>query len=228
MSKVTPAILKATINETVKKTLAENKQVQRVMLESRVALINEMVEINEADWMDRARNYFKNKYLSADQKVKDFYNKNVLVNPQHITSDPGQVTNLLNKQIANTRKQVTNFKADAIRSSTTINNLQNHVFDLFGKFFNLLDSLPQDQRGKYEREVLQVVGMFFKALMEEKKRIEVYLQTLSQEAGTQGYNLAQDAEALASYRPEARPTVQGGRVVEPEEETAPGFAGARV
>jgi len=229
MSKVTPALLKATINESVKKALSENKQVQRIMLENRVVLINEMLDLNEADWIDRAKSWVKNKYLGADMKAKDFYNKNVLVDPQHRTSDPKQVQGLLDKTIANARKQVTSFKADAIRSSQAINTLQNSVFDLFGKFYNLLDSLPQESRGKYEREVLQVVGMFYNALMEEKKRIEVYLSAMAKEAGTQGYNLEQDAEALAGYRPEATPRVVGSRVVDAEDEPAtPGFAGARV
>jgi hypothetical protein len=228
-NKVTPALLKAAINESVKKSLAENKNVQRVMLEGRIVLINEMLDLNEADWLDRARHWVKNKYLGATDAAKDYYNKNVLVNPQHITSNPQQVQNLLNKQIAATRKSVTAFKADAIRSSQAINNLQDSVFDLFGKFFNLLDSLPQETRGQYEREVMQVVGMFYKALMEEKKRIEVYLSALAKETGTQGYNLGQEGEAMASYAPAAAPRVVGSRVVDAEDEpvASPGMAGAR-
>jgi hypothetical protein len=238
MSKVTPAILKATIQESVRTALVENKNVQRTILESRVALINEMIEINEVEWVDRARKWLKNKAWGAEQGAKDFYRNKVQINPKAIIDDPGNVASLMDTTIAKAKKDVTAFKADALRSSEAINKLQNSVFDLFGKFNNLQDKLPQDEngnkiRGKYEREVMQVVGMFYVALMEEKKRIEVYLSALAQEAGAKGYNLGQSATAFAGYRPERTPKVVGSRVVEPEDEpvarpaVASGFRGAR-
>lgn len=221
--------LKATIQESVKQALVEDVSVRRAILENRVALINEMIDLSEADWMDRARSWIKNKYLGADQAVKDTYRNKVQVNPQQITNDPKRVSGLLDQSLAKTKKEVMAFKADALRSSEAINRLQDSVFDLFGKFFHLLDSIPPEARGKYEREVMQVVGAFYSALMEEKKRIEVYISALAKEAGTQGYNLGQSATAMAGYKPQAAPSVVGSRVVDPEAEDAPisGLAGAR-
>lgn len=214
---LTPAMLKAVLNESVKVSLAENKSVQKVMLESRLVLINEMIDLDEADFLDRARKWIKNKYYGAQQAASNAYQNKFLVNPEQMMNDPRQVQGLMDKAIAKAKKDVTSFKADALRSSQAINQLQNTVFDMFGKFFNVLDSLPPESKGKYEREVMQVMGMFYKALMEEKKRIEVYLSALAREAGTQGYNLGQSAEAMASFSPEARPRVVGSRVVDPEE-----------
>lgn len=229
MTKITPAVLKATIQESVRTALVENRNVQRVILENRVALINEMIDLDEAEWLKRAGNWIKNKVWGAEQGAKDFYRNKVQVNPRGIIDNPQNVSKLLDTTIAKAKKDVVAFKADALRSSEAINKLQNSVFDLFGKFFNLLDKMPEESRGKYEREVMQIVGMFYNALMEEKKRIEVYLSALARQAGSQGYNLGQSAPALAGYRPERAPRVVGSRVVDPAEEDEPatGLTGAR-
>lgn len=217
--------IKTTINESIRDILKENKNVQRTVLENRVKLIEDMIALDELGFLNKAKNYIKNKAWGAEKGAKDWFGKNVLVNPSDMIGDTKQVGGLLDQNIANAKKQVTAFKADALRSSEAINKLQNSVFDLFGKFYNLLDDMPQESRGRYEREVMQVVGMFYNALMEEKKRIEVYLSALAREAGTQGYNLGQSAQALAAYRPERAPKVVGSRVVEPEASpNAPGIA----
>jgi len=131
--------------------------------------------------------------------------------------DPSQVSRSLDKDIARAMKAVTSFKQDALRSSQTINSLQTVIHDLFGRYFTLLDNLPPETKGKYEREVMKIVGMFYIALMEEKKRIEVYVSSLAREVGAQGYNLGAAARQLANYRPEKAPVVSGSRVLEPEE-----------
>lgn len=216
--------LKTAINESIVSVLKENKDVQRVVLENRIKLIEDMIALDELGFLNKAKNYLRNKAWGAEKGAKDWFGKNILVNPSNMMGDPKQVGGLLDKTIANAKKEVTAFKADALRSSEAINKLQNSVFDLFGKFYNLLDEMPPEARGRYEREVMQVVGMFYNALMEEKNRIEVYISALAREAGTQGYNLGQSARALAAYRPEERPRVVGSRVVEPSAAGAPSIA----
>lgn len=216
--------IKQAINESVLSVLKENKDVQRTVLENRVKLIEEMIALDELGFLDKAKNYLRNKAWGAEKSAKDWFGKNVLVNPSDVVGDPQQVGGLLDKTIASAKKDVMAFKADALRSSEHINKLQNSVFDLFGKFYNLLDEMPPESRGRYEREVMQIVGMFYNALMEEKKRIEVYISALAREAGTQGYDLGQSARALAAYRPEERPRVVGSRVVEPSTSGSPSIA----
>lgn len=233
--KISEKKLKAAINEGVERALWENKDVQRVVLETRLAQINEALSLDEAEWFKRAKNWLKNKVYGGEMAAKDFVRNKVLVNPNMI-DDPSQVSKSLDKDIAKAMSAVTSFKADALRSSQTINSLQTVIHDLFGRYFTLLDNLPPETKGKYEREVMKIVGMFYIALMEEKKRIEVYVSSLAREVSAQGYNLGTAARQLANYRPERGPVVSGGRVVEPEEspetDTPGGFlspemAGAR-
>ena len=223
------------IQESVREALMENVNIRKVILENRLTLLNEMIELDEAEWLQKAKDWFhrgrtgaKNAYLGASDAASKAYQDNVLVNPEKIISDSGQSVGLVSKAIAKSMADVTAFKADALRSSGNISKLQDSVFDMFGKFFNLLDSIPGEQKGKLEREVMQVMGMFYNALMEEKKRVEVYLSALAREAGSQGYNLGQSSTAMAGYRPEKTAQVVGGRVEEPEEEPETGLVGARV
>lgn len=214
----TPAQLKALINEEVQKTLWESKNVKKVVLENRLRLVNEKLNLSEAEWVDKAKSWLKNKVWGAEQGAKDFARNNVMVNPEKVVDDPRQVMNLINKGLADARKSVASFKADALRSSQTINSLEDKVLEIFGKFFNLIDSIPANQRGLVEREVMKVVGGFYSALEDEKKRIEVYLSTLAQEVNAQGYNLGASANKMGSWAPVATPKVVGSRVVEPEED----------
>lgn len=207
---------KKIINEEVKQVLAENAIVRKAIFESRLARITEALELDEDTFIDKARKWFRNKYYTADQSVRDKYRDDVLVNPKKITSDPASVEKILKKAIVNSQNKIRNFKSSTLKTSTEINNLQEEVFDLFGKFFNLLDSVPMEKRGLYEREIMRVVSVFYNVLEEERKRIEVYLSALAHEVSKQGYDLGKSAGEMARYRPEARPSVVGNRVVEPE------------
>ena len=208
------------VKEEVKKALSENSEIKKAVLESRRAVICETLELDEASFIDKARQWFRNKYYSADQKARDAYRNDFLVNPKKIVSNEKAVENILKKSISDTQNQIRNFRASTLKTSNEINKLQDKVFDLFGKFFNLLDSIPMEKRGLFEREVMRVVSVFYNTLEEEKNRIEVYLSAMAREASTQGYNLGRSAEAMAGYRPEAKPTVVGSRVVEPENSMA--------
>lgn len=221
-----PGHLKALINEETRTALWESKDVKRVVLESRLRLINEALEINEADWLDRARKWFMNKAYGAEQGAKDLGRK-ALVNPQAIVDDPRKAMGVVQKSLAGAKKAVASFKQDALRSSTAINKLQDAVLEVFGKMMTLADDLPPQERGKLEREVMQVVGQFYLAMIEEKNRIETYLSALAREVGQEGYNLGRSAQAMAGYAPEAKPRVQGSQVVEPEMAGSPALAGAR-
>lgn len=208
--------LKNVIKEEIRTALWESKDVKRAVLESRLALVTEKLTINEADWVNRATNWIKNKAFGAETNAKNFVGNNVLVNPENVINDPMKAMKVVQKSLAGAKAGVAAFKQDALRSSQVINSLEDKVFDAFGKFFNLIDSLPPEKRGLLEREVMQVVGMFYSALDEEKKRIEVYLSALAREVGSQGYNLGNSAKSMASWAPVATPKVVGSRVVEPE------------
>lgn len=208
--------LKKTINKEVKQVLAENANIRKVIFESRLASISEMLDLDEDTFIDKARKWFRNKYYTADQNVRDKYRNDVLVNPKKLTSDPASVEKILKNAIVSSQNKIKNFKSSTLKTSTEINNLQEEIFDLFGKFFNLLDSVPMEKRGLYEREVMRVISVFYNVLEEEKKRIEVYLSALAHEVSKQGYDLGRSAAEMAKYRPEARPSVVGNRVVEPE------------
>jgi hypothetical protein len=218
--------LNLAIKESVREAIVENKNIQKIVLESRLTLINEMIELNEFDFLKRAGQWLKNKAWGAEQGAKDWARKNILVDPVSMIDDPKQVASLLDRTIAQANKEVVSFKSDTLKTSESINKLQNSIFDLLGKFVNLLDKMPPESKGKYEREVMRVVATFYNVLMEEKKRIEVYLSALAREAGNQGYNLGKSATAMAAYRPERAPRVVGSRVVD-SEDTEPVLAGAR-
>lgn len=221
-----PGHLKALINEETRTTLWESKDVQKAVLESRLHLINETLEINEAEWLDRARKWFMNKAFGAERGAREL-GKKALVNPEAIINDPRKAMGVVQKSLARAKKAVASFKQDALRSSSSINSLQDSVLEVFGKLMSLADELPPQERGKLEREVMQVVGQFYLAMMEEKNRIETYLSHLAREVGQEGYNLGRSAQAMAGYAPEAKPRVQGSRVVEPEMASLPALAGAR-
>ncbi len=208
--------IKSLVKEGIVKSLCENKNIQKTILESRLSLVSEMIELDEASFIDKARQWFRSKAYGAEQGAKDFYNQNVLVNPEKMTSNPASVEKILRNSIVSAQQEISSFKNDTLKTSTKINNLQERIFDLFGKFFNLLDSLPQEKRGVFERDVMKVVAVFYNVLMEEKKRIEVYLSALAHEVSSQGYDLGKSAQDMATYRPEPQAQVVGGKVVEPE------------
>jgi hypothetical protein len=190
--------LESFIKESVQTALVEDVHVKRAILENRKSLVEGMIAINEADWFDRARKWVKNKAYGAEQGAKDYYEKNVLVNPKELTSNPDKVKNLLDSSLKNVEKEIGAFKGSALKSSERINHLLDSVTDLFSKFFNLLDEIPEGERGIYEVEVLKVVSRFYLAMTEEKQRIETYLSILSKEAQSQGYNLQKSAPQMAT------------------------------
>lgn len=196
--------LKALINESAKTALWESSDVKKVVLESRLSQIQEAFELNEADWIDRARNWIRNKVWGAEDSVKQAA-KNTLINPEKIIGDEQQAMGVVLKALQTAKKQVGSFKQDALRSSSAINNLQDSVLDAFGKYVNLVDNIPMNKRGLVEREVMQLVSEFYVALMEEKKRIETYLSYLAKEVGSQGYDLGKSSSAMAAYKPEKAP-----------------------
>lgn len=189
--------LKSFIKESVQTTLVEDVRVKKAILENRKVLVEQILAINEADWFDRARKWAKNKALGAEQNAKDFYQKNVLVNPKELTSNPNKVKKILDSSLGVVEKEITTFKSGTLQSSEKISRLLDSVTGLFSKFFNLLDEIPEKERGVYEAKVLRTVGMFYLAMSEEKKRIDTYLSILSKEAQSQGYNLARSAETMA-------------------------------
>jgi len=191
--------VKKIIKEEVKKSLLENREAKKVILESRLLIINEMISLSEADFINRAKQWLKSKAFGAEQGVRDTVKNSVMVNPEKIVSDPNSVQKILDTAIKNAQSQITKFRSQTLQTSTSINNLQDNIFDLFGKFFNLLDSIPQEKRGQYEREVMKVVSVFYNLLMEEKKRIEVYISALAREASTQGYNMGSSSPEMSSY-----------------------------
>ncbi len=196
--------LKAFINESAKQALWESADIKKVVLENRLKQIQEAIDLNEADWIDRARVWLRNKVWGAEEKAKKAV-KSTLVNPEAIIGDEKQALGVVMKSLQTAKKQVESFKQDALRSSTAINRLQDSVLDAFGKYMNLVDNIPMNQRGVVERDVMQVVSAFYIALMEEKKRIETYLSYLSKEVGSKGYELGKSAGAMASYKPEKAP-----------------------
>lgn len=202
--------LESFIKESVQTALVEDVHVKRAILENRKSLVEGMIAINEADWFDRARKWVKNKAYGAEQGAKDYYEKNVLVNPKELTSHPDKVKNILDSSLKSVEKEIGAFKGSALKSSERINHLLDSVTDLFSKFFNLLDEIPEGERGIYEVEVLKVVSRFYLAMTEEKQRIETYLSILSKEAQSQGYNLQKSAPQMAtqasrSEEPSSRP-----------------------
>lgn len=222
------ADIKSFIKEQAFRSLCENAQVRSVVLQDRLKLIKEAIELDEASFVDKARQWLRDKFYKSEKGAKDYVGQNLLVNPEKLTSDSGSVEKILQSAISAAKKETEAFKSSTLNTSTKINNLQEKIFDLFGKFFNLLDSLPEDKRGLYEREVMKVVAIFYTVLEEEKKRIEVYLKALEQEVQGQGYNLAASAREMARFRPEAPAKVVGTRVVEPETNTSPEMVGAPV
>lgn len=217
--------LKALISESTKTALWESKDVQRVVLESRLAAIAETLELDETGWLDKARKWVTNKAYGAEQGARELGRK-ALVNPQGIVNDPRKALVVVQRSIMAARKSVMGFKQDALRSSTAINSLQDIVLDAFGKFVSLNDAIPQEQRGIIERDMMKIMSQFYLALMEEKKRIEVYLSSLARDVGAQGYNLGRSAQDMAGYKPAPAAQVQGSRVVEPETAQSPALAGA--
>lgn len=192
--------IKKIIKEEVYKSLLENRDVKRVVLENRLIVINEMISLSEVDFINRAKNWLRGKAYGAEQGVKDTFRNDVMVNPEKIASNPASVQKILDTAIKSAQSRITKFRSETLQTSTNINNLQNEIFDLFGKFFNLLDSIPQEKRGLYEREVMKVVSVFYNLLEEEKKRIEVYISALAREASQQGYNLGASAADMSSYK----------------------------
>ncbi len=184
-----------------KKRLLESSQVKKTILENRLVRIQETLEINEADWVDRARNWLRGKYYGAHDTVKQA-GRDALVNPEKIINDERQALMVVVKALETAKTQVKAFKQDALRSSTTINNLEEAVLDAFGKYITLVDNIPLKQRGILERNVMKLVSEFYIALMEEKMRIETYLSYLTKEIGSQGYNLGKSATEMAGYKPD--------------------------
>lgn len=209
--------LKALINESAKTALWESSSVKKVVLESRLVQIKETLDLNEADWIDRARNWLRNKVLGVEDAVKQTA-KNTLINPEKIIGDEQQAMGVVLKSLQTAKKRVSTFKQDALRSSSAINNLSDAVLDAFGKYINLVDNIPMNKRGLVEREVMQLVSEFYIALMEEKKRIETYLSYLAKEVGSQGYDLGKSSSAMASYKPEKAPR-------NPQAATTPALSG---
>ena len=191
--------VKKIIKEEVKKSLMENKDAKKVVLEGRLIVINEMISLSEADFINKAKQWLKSKAYGAAQGIKDTVKNDVMVNPEKIISNPNSVTKILDSAIKNVQSQITKFRSETLQTSTNISNLQDKVFELFGKFFNLLDSIPQEKRGLYEREVMKVVSVFYNLLMEEKKRIEVYISSLAREASMQGYDMGKSAADMSGY-----------------------------
>lgn len=191
--------IKKIIKEEVKKGLMENTAIRKAVLENRLVVVKEMISLNEVDFINKAKTWLKNKAFGAEQGAKDTFKNNVMVNPDKIVSNPSSVTKILDTAIKTTQSQITKFRSDTLQTSTAINNLQDQVFDLFGKFYNLLDSIPEEKRGLYEREVMKVVSVFYNLLEEEKKRIEVYISALANKAGQEGYNLGAGAADMASF-----------------------------
>lgn len=203
--------LKALIKESTTQALWESSNVRKVVLEGRLRTINETLELDEAGMLDKARQWLAKKTGHT-------------VDPSQVVDDPKKSLGIIVNSIQTAKKGVAAFKQDALRSSSTINSLQDSVLDAFGKFQNLTDSIPQEHRGVLERELMKVVGQFYVAMMEEKKRIETYLSHLAKEMGSQGYDMGRSAQAMAGHSPAKAPKVQGSRVVEPETSTAPAGA----
>jgi hypothetical protein len=204
MVKITKNQLRALVKESTQRALMESPQVRKVVLESRLRLIESEIELDEAGWMERAKNWLTGKA-----------NK-VMVNPSQDVDNPDKVARMLNQAVFSAKKAIVSFKADGLKTSTKINALQDAVTDLFGKFFNLLDTIPSGERGKMEREVMKVVGLYYDALMEEKMRIEVYISDLAREIGSQGYDLGRSSTAMSHYKAPSQAKVSGSRVTEPE------------
>lgn len=203
--------MKTTINEAVKEALWENKNVRKVVLESRLAVVEETLQLDEAGFLDRARNFFS---------------KLGKVDAAATVDNPKKALALVKGSISKAETALSGFKADTLRSSSNINNTVDAVLDALGKFTNLLDSIPEEQRGLLERDLMKVVSAFYLALVEERRRIKAYLNGLSMAAKEQGYDLNRSSSAMSQYSKEKLPKVIGSRVVEPDSTEIP--AGALV
>jgi len=123
------------------------------------------------------------------------------LDPSAVVDNPEQSAKIVSKAVAQGKSSVAKFKANTVKSATAISGLQDSVEDMFGQFYNLINSLPQESRGVLERDVMQVMGSFYATLTNEKAVIQTALNGLFVKAMAKGYNLAQSGEAMAKYRP---------------------------
>ena len=115
--------LKALITESAKEALSESPAVRKNILESRLRLIESEIGIDEAGWIDRARQWVMNKAAGAEQGAKNL-GRSALVNPAAMIDNPAQVQKLMASALNSAKQAVTSFKADGLKTSTTINRLQ--------------------------------------------------------------------------------------------------------